>query len=265
MTNIVGVYLKPRDKLLYCDASDIAVQLDDYVVVDTGQGLNLAKVVVTEARVQQSDLSTTLMKVVRLAETEDLEKARQKQETEALTKCNEMVSKLSLKMKPLAARWDLKTGSVTIFFRARDRVDFRALVRKLSRDLETRITLRQVGPRDEAKVIGGIGKCGYPLCCQSFLSDFPSVSIRMAKEQDLTLNPMKISGLCGRLLCCLAYESEQYTDTRERMPRPGEQVSTPFGKAKVVSVNLIKENVSVELKDQTLREVPLNQLAWGKS
>ena len=265
MSNIVGVCFKPRGKLLYCDAADISLQFGDYVVLDTSHGLDLAKVVVPEARIQQSDLSEQLMRVVRLAKIEDLEKARQNQESEALTKCHEMVTNLGLKMKPLAVHSDFKSGRVTIFFSAKERIDFRGLVRKLSHSLETHVALRQVGPRDEAKLIGGIGKCGYPLCCQSFLTGFPSVSIRTAKEQGLALNPMKTSGICGRLLCCLAYESKDYSDMKERMPRLGQEVSTPFGKAKVVSVSPIKENVSVELKDQTIRELPLDQLAWGKS
>ncbi|MBN2186125.1 MAG: stage 0 sporulation family protein [Dehalococcoidia bacterium] len=261
MANIVGVCFKPRGKLLYCDAADISLQFGDYVVVDTSHGLDLAKVVAPEARIPQSDLSEQLMRVVRLAKIEDLEKARQNQENEALAKCHEMVTNLGLKMKPLAAHSDLKGGRVTIFFSAKERVDFRGLVRRLSHSLETHVSLRQTGPRDEAKLIGGIGKCGYPLCCQSFITDFPSVSIRMAKEQGLALNPMKVSGVCGRLLCCLAYESKEYSDIKERMPRLGQEVSTPFGKAKVVSVSPIKETVSVELKDQTIRELPLDQLA----
>jgi cell fate regulator YaaT (PSP1 superfamily) len=264
MAKIIGVRFQPRGKLFYCDADDISLRFGDYVVLDTGHGLDLAKVVIPEARAQPSDLSEQLM-VVRQANTEDLEKAKHDREAEALTKCSEMVATLGLKMKPLAAHYDLKSGRLTIFFSARERVDFRVLVRKLSRSLETRVDLRQVGPRDEAKLVGGIGKCGYPLCCQNFITDFPPVSIRMAKEQDLALNPLKISGLCGRLLCCLSYESKEYTTVKERMPRLGQEVSTPFGKAKVVSLSPIKEKVSVELEDQTIRELPLGQLAWGKS
>jgi len=261
MAKIIGVRFHPRSKLFYCDADDMSLQPGDYVVLDTGHGLDLAKVVVPEAQVQQSELSEQLITVVRQANTEDLEKAQQDQENKALTNCREMVAKLGLKMKPLAARYDLKNARLTIFFSARERVDFRGLARKLSHSLEMRVELRQVGPRDEAKLLGGIGKCGYPLCCQSFITDFPSVSIKMAKEQDLALNPMKISGICGRLLCCLAYESKDYVEVKEKMPRPGQEVSTPFGKAKVVSISPIKEKVSVELEDQTIRELPLDQLA----
>ena len=182
-------------------------------------------------------------------------------EEEALAKCKEKVAKLGLKMKPLSARYEPDSNHLTIFFKAQERVDFRKLVRELGRSLKTRVELRQVGPRDEGKLVGTVGRCGYPLCCRTFLREFAPASIRMAKQQDLALNPMKISGICGRLLCCLAYESKDYVEVKEKMPRPGQEVSTPFGKAKVVSISPIKEKVSVELEDQTIRELPLDQLA----
>jgi cell fate regulator YaaT (PSP1 superfamily) len=161
-----------------------------------------------------------------MAKIEDLEKAQQKQEEEALTKCKEMVAELGLRMKPLVAHYDIEGGHLTIFFRARERVDFRGLIRKLSRSLETRVELKQIGSRDEAKLLGGIGKCGYPLCCQNFLAGFTPVSIKMAKEQGLALNPMKISGICGKLLCCLAYESKEYATMRENIQPGRENINT---------------------------------------
>ena len=260
MAKIIGVHFLPKGKLFYCDADDTSLHFGDYVVLDTGHGLGLAKVVVPEAQVQQSE---QLMTVVRRAKTEDLEKAQQDQENEALTKCNEMVAKLGLKMKPLAAHYDLNHGHLTIFFSARERVDFRGLVWKLSRSLEMRVELRLVGPRDEAKLVGCIGKCGYPLCCQSFITDFPSVSIKMAKEQDLALSPIKISGICGRLLCCLGYESKQYANIKEKMPQEGKEISTPFGRGMVISNNLLKELVVIKLVDShEVKEIPLNQLNY---
>lgn len=189
-----------------------------------------------------------------------MEKAQQNKEKEALAKCKEMVTKLGLKMKPLSAHYNLDSRHLTIFFKAQERVDFRQLVRELSRSLKTRVELRQVGPRDEGKLVGSIGKCGYPLCCQSFLKEFTPASIKMAKQQDLALNPMKISGICGRLLCCLSYENEQYATIKEKMPRVGQGVATLFGKAKVVSVNPLKETVTVEFDDST-KELPLDQLS----
>jgi len=190
-----------------------------------------------------------------------MENAQQDKETEALARCKEKVTNLGLKkMKPIAARYNLDGSHLTIYFKARERVDFRKLVRELSRSLKTRVELRQVGPRDEGKLLGNIGKCGYPLCCQGFLKDFAPASIKMAKQQDLVLNPMKISGICGRLLCCLSYENEQYTAIREKMPQVGQEVSTPSGKAKVVSVNLLKETVTVE-RDNSTKELPVDQLS----
>jgi len=209
MAKIIKVHSLQGNKFFYCDAGDIPLQVNDYVILDTGHDLDIAKITAAEVQALPGDLSEPLMTVVRQAQTEDLIKARQKQEGEALTKCKEMVVNLSLRMKPLTAHYDLESGHIAIFFSARERIDFRGLIRKLSRNLETRVELKQIGPRDEAKLLGGIGKCGYPLCCQSFLTSFTPVSIKMAKEQGLALNPMKISGICGKLLCCLAHESKE--------------------------------------------------------
>jgi len=259
MAKIIGVRFQSRGNLFYCDAGDIPLQAGDYVMVDTEQGSDLAKVVISKAQVQASDLSKPLMTVIRRAQSEDLEKARQKREEKALAKCKEMVTELGLKkMKPISAHYNLDYSHLTIFFSAQERVDFRNLVRKLSRSLKTHVELRQVGPRDEAKLVGGIGKCGYPLCCQGWLTEFSSVSIRMAKQQDLTLNPVKISGICGRLLCCLAYENKEYAAMKEKMPQVSREISTPFGKAKVVSINPLKETATVEI-DNLVRELPLSQ------
>jgi cell fate regulator YaaT (PSP1 superfamily) len=263
MANIIGVRFRSRGKLVHCDAGEISLQVNDYVVVDTGHGLDVAKVITLEGLSQPSEESEQLMMVVRQAQAEDLEEARRNVEKEALNKCNEMAAKLGLSMKPLAGRYDLKSEQLTIFFSAQERVDFRGLVRKLSHDLETRVELRQVGTRDEAKLLGSIGKCGYPLCCQNFLTSFASVSIKMAKEQNLALNPMKISGICGRLLCCLAYESKDYAAMRKKMPQPKQEISTRWGKATVISTNLLKETVTVQLEGDEIRELPLDQLIQG--
>jgi cell fate regulator YaaT (PSP1 superfamily) len=257
MANIIGVKFRSRGKLVYCDAGEISLQVNDYVVVDTGRGLDVAKVITLEAPSQPDE---QLMKVVRQAEAEDLEEARRNLEKEALSKCHEMAAQLGLKMKPLAARYDSQDEHLTIFFSAEERVDFRDLVRKLSNALERRVELRQVGARDEAKLLGSMGKCGYPLCCQNFLTSFASVSIKMAKEQSLALNPMKISGICGRLLCCLAYESKEYAAVKKQMPQPKQEISTPWGKATVISTNLLKETVTVQLEDGVMKEIALNEL-----
>jgi len=263
MANIIGVRFRSRGKLVHCDAGEISLQVNDYIVVDTGHGLDVAKVITLEGLSQPGEEGDQLMMVVRQAQAEDLEEAQRKLEKEALSKCNEMAAKLSLSMKPLVVRYDLNSEQLTIFFSAQERVDFRGLVRKLSHALETRVELRQVGTRDEAKLLGSIGKCGYPLCCQNFLTSFASVSIKMAKEQNLALNPMKISGICGRLLCCLAYENKEYAAMRQKMPQPKQQISTRWGKATVISTNLLKETVTVQLEDEEIRELTLDQLIQG--
>ncbi|MFO7773615.1 MAG: regulatory iron-sulfur-containing complex subunit RicT [Dehalococcoidia bacterium] len=261
MANIIGVKFRSRAKTFYCDAGEILPQVNDHVVVDTGHGLDVARVVTLEA---PSRPGGDLMRIVRQAEVDDLEEARRNLENEALSRCNEMAAKLGLNMKPLLARYDFQNGHLTIFFSAQERVDFRDLVRKLSHALETRVELRQAGARDEAKLLGSLGRCGYPLCCQSFLTSFASVSIKMAKEQSLALNPMKISGICGRLLCCLAYESKDYAAAKKKMPQPKQEIVTPWGKAKVVSSNLLKETVTVQLENEAIRELPLDQLVQGR-
>ncbi len=258
MAKIIAVHSQPLGKLLYCAAGDMLLHFGDYVVVDTGHGLDLARVIIPEVEGQKQTKS--LVPVIRRALPEDLEKTQQPLGKEALTKCRETAAKLGLKMKPLLARYNLDGSHLIIFFSAQERVDFRGLVRKLRQIFKTRVELRQIGSRDEARLIGGIGKCGYPLCCQTFITEFPSVSIKMAKEQDLALNPMKISGICGQLLCCLAYEGKEYAAIKKKMPRLGQEVSTSCGKATVVSTNLLRETVTVKLDSETTKELPLSQL-----
>jgi len=246
--------------MVYCEAGETAPQVNDYVMVDTDHALGVAKVITLEASPRPSE---PLGSIVRLAEAEDLEEARENLEKEGLSKCHEMATELGLKMKPLAARYDSENERLTIFFSAQERVDFRELVRKLSYALESKVELRQAGARDEARLLGSLGRCGYPLCCQGFLTNFASVTIKMAKEQHLALNPMKISGICGRLLCCLAYENKEYADVRKQMPQLKREVMTPWGKGKVVSTNLLKETVTVQLENESVRELPLDQLVEG--
>ena len=257
MANIIGVKFRPRGRLACCDAGEVPLRANDYVVVDTAHGPDVAKVITLEA---PSHSGEQVLAVVRQAAAEDLEQARRNLEREALITCREMAAQLGLDMKPLVVRHDAEGEHLTIFFGAQERVDFRGLIRELSQALETRVQLRQVGARDEAKLVGGIGRCGYPLCCRNVLTGFSSVSIKMAKEQNLPLNPMKISGICGRLLCCLGYENKEYAATRKRMPRPKQEVSTPWGKATVIGINLLKETVTIQLEDGAVREVALDEL-----
>jgi cell fate regulator YaaT (PSP1 superfamily) len=163
-------------------------------------------------------------------------------------------------MKLLSAEYNLDGSRLTVYFSAAERIDFRELVRELASHLKIWVEMRQTGPRDEAKLIGGLGRCGRPLCCASFLSEFAPVSIRMAKEQSLPLNPMKISGCCGRLMCCLVYENEQYHIMNEKLPKKGQQVSTAMGVARVIGGNPLKETVLVELENEVTAELPLSEI-----
>jgi cell fate regulator YaaT (PSP1 superfamily) len=164
-------------------------------------------------------------------------------------------------MKLLAAEYNLDGSRLTLHFSAAERVDFRELVRELAKRLKVRVEMRQTGPRDEAKMTGGCGRCGRPLCCMTFLSNFTPVSMRMAKDQGLPLNPMKISGVCGRLMCCLVYENDYYQEMKERMPRSGQRVMTPSGEARVVDINPLKVSVMVELETQAIVEFPLSEIS----
>jgi cell fate regulator YaaT (PSP1 superfamily) len=262
MADVVGVRFKRAGRVYYFDPADIGLNLGDRVVVETSRGPELGQVVIAPTQVVANEVNKPLKPVVRKATDEDLEgaeKLREKEE-EALAECDSLVNKLGLPMKLLSAEYNLDGNHLTIFFGAEGRVDFRELVRELSHKLKARLEMRQVGPRDEAKIIGGFGRCGRPLCCTDFLSEFNPVSIKMAKEQDLPLNPMKISGICGRLLCCLGYECEQYRIMRGEMLKEGESVSTSMGIASVVGGNLLKGTVLVELESGARVELPLDKV-----
>ncbi len=262
MAEIVGIRFKRAGRVYYFDPAGIDLEVNDRVVVNSSRGLELGRVVIAPKQVLANEVDRPLKTVVRRAEAEDIERAQEFEgkEREALAECGKLITKLKLPMKLLAAEYNLEGSRLTFFFSAAERVDFRELVRELATCFKVRVELRQVGPRDEAKLIGGFGRCGRPLCCESFLSEFASVSIKMAKEQELPLNPMKISGVCGRLLCCLGYESEQYHIMKEKLPRAGQQVSTPMGVASVVGGNPLKETVLVEVEGGARVELPLSEV-----
>ena len=263
MAEVVGVRFKRASKVYYFDPAGISLQVNDYVVVETTHGLELGQVVITSKQVLESDVEKPLKPVVRKAEPEDVKRVEEfeAKEKEILSEGSKLVEKLNLPMKLLSAQYNLDGSRLTIFFSAEERVDFRELVRELAGRLKVRVELRQVGPRDEAKMLGGYGRCGRPLCCGSFLCELAPVSIRMAKEQGLPLNPMKISGICGRLMCCLVYESELYHVMKEKLPRDGQRVTTGVGAGKVVGSNPLMETVLVELDEsQATVELPLNEV-----
>lgn len=262
MAEIVGVRFKRAGKVYYFDASDIDLKVNDYVVVKTARGLELGRVTIVPKQVLASEVNKKLKSVVRKAEAEDIKRAQELEakEAETLAECAKLITKLGLPMKLLGAEYSLDGSRLTFFFSATERVDFRELVRELNSRFKKKVELRQLGPRDEAKLVGGFGRCGRPLCCMNFLAELSPVSIKMAKEQNLPLNPVKISGVCGRLLCCLAYENEQYHLMKGKLPREGQRVNTPLGVAIVVGGNPLKETVLVELESQARVELPLSKI-----
>ena len=264
MANIAGIRFKRAGKVYYFDAGDIELDVDDCVVVKTSRGMELGHVVIAPGQIMANEAEETLSPVIRKAEPEDIQQAEElvAKAEEALTECGKMIGELELPMKLLSAEYNLDGSRLTFLFSAEERVDFRDLVRKLTGKFKVRVELRQVGTRDEAKLLGSFGRCGRPLCCVSFLTEFSPVSIKMAKEQDLPLNPMKISGSCGRLMCCLAYEGEQYRIMKEKMPKSGQRVSTHMGEATVVGSNPLKETVLVELESEATVELPLDDVSY---
>ena len=264
MAEIIGVRFQQAGKIYYFDIADITVELGDFVVVETSHGLELGKVIISPKQMSLESTTEPIKSVIRKATSEDIQHDQNSQEkaNKALFRCRELVKKLNLPMKPVSAQYNLEGNHLIIYFIAEKRVDFRELVKELSHSLRAQVELRQVGARDEAKLVGGLGKCGFPTCCTSFLCEFTPVSIKMAKEQNVALNPMKTSGVCGRLLCCLGYEIEQYREMKERLPVVGQEVITSQGKAKVVSLNPLKEAVLVELASGGTLELSTSQIQW---
>ncbi len=264
--NIVGIRFQRAGKVYYFDPLEMDLEVDDHVVVETEHGLKIGRVVIAPKQVISSELTKPVKPVLRKASPNDLqqqEKGREK-EKKALSKCKELSVKFNLPLKLLNAESNLDANHITIFFSAEGKVDFRQMVRELANSLKARVELRQVGSRDEAKLTGGLGRCGYPLCCATFLTEFNPLSIKIAKEQNLSLNPAKISGNCGRLLCCLGYEADLYRLMKGKMPPVGQQVSTTLGKATVVGVNPLKETVIVQLESQAIVELALADVTTKK-
>jgi cell fate regulator YaaT (PSP1 superfamily) len=262
MPELVGVRFKRAGRVYYFDPAGFELKVGDWVVVETGRGSDLGRVVISPKQVLANELTEPLKPVLRVATAEDLNKRvdSKDRELKALDKCQQISSRMGLPMKFITAEYNLDSSRLTVFFSAEGRIDFRDLLKELTSALKTRIELRQVGPRDEAKLIGGCGRCGRELCCTTYLSEFSPVSIRMAKEQDLPLNPMKISGICGRLLCCLSHESAQYHIMKEKLPPVGQQVTTPMGIATVIGGNSLKETVLVQLESEATVELPLEEI-----
>jgi cell fate regulator YaaT (PSP1 superfamily) len=262
MPDIVGIRFKKAGKVYYFEPAGTDLKINDWVVVQTARGVEMGQVMIAPRQVVAADITAELKPIVRKAGTEDIKRAEDyaAKESNALTECTRIINKLTLRMKLVSAEYNMDGSRLTFYFIADERVDFRELVRELTSFFKTRIELRQIGPRDQAKIVGGLGRCGRPLCCGAFLTEFTPVSIKMAKEQDLPLDPMKISGVCGRLQCCLAYENVQYREAKALMPKKGQTVETPAGKGVISGVNPLKESVMVDLESQSSAEFPLVQI-----
>ncbi|MBP5729342.1 MAG: stage 0 sporulation protein [Clostridia bacterium] len=265
MGKIIGIQFQENGKMYYFDSDDVEVKTGDYVIVDTARGYDLGEVVMGAREIDEESWRAPLKKVIRLADEQDIQHGRENRikEKEAFTICQKKISEHKLEMKLVSVEYAFDNSKILFFFTANGRVDFRSLVKDLASVFKMRIELRQIGVRDEAKMLGGLGPCGRPICCGSFLDQFQPVSIKMAKEQNLSLNPTKISGVCGRLMCCLKYEQEHYEMTRKKMPKIGRDVITPDGTGPVTDLNIVKETVFVRLTNgdtSEIREYPLENI-----
>ena len=256
---IVGIRFRPAGRIYYFDPQGQAYTTGQYVVVETARGMEAGRVVIAPRKMAESELSDALKPVLRLASEDELRMmlSFKGKEKDALVQCAKHVAQHALPMKLVEAEYAFDGSRLTFYFTADERVDFRALVRDLAATFRTRIELRQIGARDQAKLLGGLGPCGKTLCCSSWITDFGVISIKMAKEQNLPLNPAKISGVCGRLLCCLSYENDNYVQARQQMPQIGAKLETPSGSGRVIAINVPKNAVEVMLESGATIEVPV--------
>ena len=249
---VVGVQFKQVGKKYFFDPNGFELKKGDYVLVETVRGMEFGTVVIAPKLVGEEDVFLPLKPVMRIATEEDIEKHRQNKADEAyaIEACEQLIVKNKLDMQLLGCEYTFDRTKLIFYFTAEGRVDFRQLVKDLAYTFRLRIELRQIGVRDAAKMIGGLGPCGRVLCCTSFLGEFATVTIKMAKNQQLSLNPSKISGVCGKLLCCLKYENETYVELMKRLPDVGNRVLTELGEGRVRSINMISETLMVEYKDK---------------
>jgi len=250
MVKIVGIRFQRAGRVYYYDPTGIEFKVNDQVVVTTPRGQKIGQVIIAPEQILSSELTEPLKPVMRLATPEDMRRAEEfaAKQPEALSEASKMVAKLNLPMKLIMAEHNLEGNQMTIYFKAEERVDFRELVKEMNSHFKMRIELRQVGPRDEAKLVGGYGRCGRSLCCATFLNEFAPVSIKMAKQQSLALNPMKIAGSCGRLLCCLAYEAEPSAKkgTVQEQEAPVDEDIASLEEVQAEEVSAIKETPNAQ-------------------
>ena len=267
---VIGVRFRTAGKIYYFAPLEFTIKRNDHVIVETARGIEFGTVVMPPKEVEDEKVVQPLKPVLRLATQKDIEQeaANRKKEKEAFRICLEKIRKHNLEMKLIDAEYTFDNNKVLFYFTADGRIDFRELVKDLAAVFKTRIELRQIGVRDETKIVGGIGICGRPLCCHTYLSEFAPVSIKMAKEQNLSLNPTKISGVCGRLMCCLNNEENIYEELNRKLPNVGDFVTTDDGlKGEVHSVNILRQlvKVLVEVNDQKERkEYKVEQLRFKR-
>jgi cell fate regulator YaaT (PSP1 superfamily) len=262
MPIVVGVNFKKNGKVYYFDPNGIELHEGDYVIAETARGIEFCRVVHEPKDVPEESIVPPLKKIVRKATEEDAsrEEANEQKAKQAMGICQQKIQNHNLPMKLIDAEYNFECSQITFFFSSESRVDFRELVKDLAGALKTKVQLHQVGVRDEAKFFGGIGPCGRALCCASFLGGFEPVSMKMAKEQSLFLNPLKFSGICGKLMCCLKYEYDMYHDARNRFPPIGAALLTPKGIGHVGEINVVKEIVSVNLEDGTTETYTIDDI-----
>ena len=269
MTKVIGVRFRTAGKIYFFSPGKFEVKRGDQVIVETARGVEFGNVVMGPKEVKDEEITQPLKTVIRLATEDDrrVEEKNRKKEKEAFQICLEKIHKHGLEMKLIDAEYTFDNNKVLFYFTADGRIDFRELVKDLAAVFRTRIELRQIGVRDETKILGGIGICGRPLCCHTYLSEFAPVSIKMAKEQNLSLNPTKISGVCGRLMCCLTNEEETYEELNNNLPSAGEAVTTPEGlKGEVQSLSVLRQLVRVivtlDNDEKEIREYPAADLKF---
>ncbi len=270
MIKVIGVRFRTAGKVYFFDPVDYDIKRGDHVIVETARGVEFGTVVGDPKEVEDDKVVQPLKPVLRIATQKDVEQeaANKEKEKEAFKICLEKIRKHELAMKLIDAEYTFDNNKVLFYFTADGRIDFRELVKDLAAVFKTRIELRQIGVRDETKILGGIGICGRPFCCHTHLSEFIPVSIKMAKEQNLSLNPTKISGVCGRLMCCLKHEEETYEELNRRLPNVGDQVTTKDGqRGEVASINILRQLVKVIVEngdEKEIQEYPVEELRFKK-
>lgn len=266
MSLIVGIMFRGNDMVHYYDPAEITMDVGDKVICHLDDGKEIAEVVVHPIDISESDITTPLSRIIRKATYYDLsvDELNRKKEEKGFKKFDQLAKKYKLKMKLVNVHVMFDKSKMIFYFTSEKRVDFREMVKELATYFKIRIELRQIGVRDEAKMVGGLGPCGMNLCCKSFLTDFESISIKMAKDQNLPLNPFKISGICGRLMCCLKYEYDSYKKFIDKAPEIGIKVKCSCGSGGVCGYEPLKQSVVVELDSDTRKSVPLSEVKVTK-